>query len=49
MKNKKVMSETDSPRTTNKVELRMATVAMKEKVVQAVLHFLSAETLYKNL
>jgi len=27
----------------------MATVAIKEKVVQTVLQFLSAETLYKNL
>jgi hypothetical protein len=40
---------TDSPRTTKRMELNIATVAIKEKVVQAVLHLFSAETLYKNL
>jgi hypothetical protein len=32
-----------------KAELRNVTVAIKEKVVQAELHFLSADTLYRNL
>jgi hypothetical protein len=40
---------TDSSKTRKRIELKIATVAMKEKVVQAVLHLLSAETLYKNL
>jgi len=32
-----------------RTELKRATVAIKENVVQIVLQFLSAETLYKNL
>jgi hypothetical protein len=35
--------------TIQRIELKIATVAMKAKVVQAVLHLLSAETLYRNL
>jgi hypothetical protein len=40
---------TDSSRARNRIELKIATVDIKEKVVQAVLHLFSAETLYKNL
>jgi helix-turn-helix protein len=36
-------------RTTNRIELKTATVAIKDRVVWAVSHFLSAETLYRNL
>lgn len=39
----------DTLRTKQRAELKRATVAIKENVVQAVLQFLSAETLYKNL
>jgi hypothetical protein len=40
---------TDCLRTRNAIELRTDTVAIKYKVVRAVLHLLAAETLYKNL
>ena len=40
--------EADSFKTMNRIELESATVAINAKVVHAVLHFLSAETLYKN-
>jgi hypothetical protein len=39
----------DSLRTKQRSELKRATVAIKENMVQTVLQFLSAETLYKNL
>jgi hypothetical protein len=44
-KNVKVMLGTDSLRKKNTTELKSATVAINENVVQAVLQFLSAETL----
>ena len=43
------MLGTGSLRKKNRTELKSATVAINENVVQAVLQFLSAETLYKNL
>ena len=47
--NVKAMLGTGSLRKKNRTELKSATVAINENVVQAVLQFLSAETLYKNL
>jgi hypothetical protein len=43
--NVKVMLGADSLRKKNTTELKSATVAINENVVQAVLQFLSAETL----
>ena len=39
---------TGSPRTMKRAELVTATVPIKENVVQAVLQFFSAETLYRK-